>query len=185
MSRLLLVRHGPSAHVHDGTWIDAVSARQFELSYDAAAIRVDENPPASLVESARSADLVLASDLARAVASARAIAPGREPTTSPLLRELAFRPPTWGPKLPLAMWDAIEFMQWSTHLFVGIETPETERARAAAKWIDDQAATHALTVVVTHGAFRRLLTVKLEQRGWNRSPERRQYHNWSTWSLSR
>jgi len=127
MSRLLLVRHGPSAHVHDGSWIDAADAQRFEVLYDAASIQADASPPATLIDVARSAQVIL--------------------TRS--------------------------------------RTPEMRRAGLAAEWVDGQAAKNGVTVAVTHGGFRRLLSAKLAQRGWRISPGRRRYHNWSVWELTR
>jgi hypothetical protein len=51
------------------------------------------------------ADLVLSSDAARAVASARLLVPGHEIVVSPLLRELDLESPALGGlRLPLAAW---------------------------------------------------------------------------------
>jgi broad specificity phosphatase PhoE len=184
MRRLLLVRHGRSAHVHDGSWIDAVGARRFEALYDAAPIRTDEAPPTSVIEAARSADVLIASDLARAITSARALAPDREPVVTPLLREVAFKLPAWSPKLPLGLWDGLYYLRWTAVLFARTETHETKRAAVAADWIESQATDRELTVAITHGDFRRLLSAKLARRGWRLSPGRRRYHNWSAWELT-
>lgn len=184
MSRLLLVRHGPSAHVHDGSWIDAEDARRFEALYDAAPIR-DEAPPSSLIDIARTADVILASDLLRAIMSARAIAPGREPVLSPLLRELKFNLPGWGPKLPVGVWDGLHYLIWSARLLARARTQEMERAGLAADWVSTQAPNDGITIAVTHGGFRRLLSSKLAQRGWSVSPGPRRYHNWSVWEHTR
>jgi broad specificity phosphatase PhoE len=184
MRRLLLVRHGRSAHVHDGSWIDAADARRFEALYDAAPIRVDETPPASLIDVARSADVLLASDLPRAITSARVLAPDRDAVLSPLLREVRFNLPAWSPKLPVALWDGLHHLLWSARFLAGTETPETERAARAAEWIEAQAANPGVTIAITHGGFRRLLAAKLARRGWNLSPRPRRYHNWSAWELT-
>lgn len=40
-SRLLLVRHGHSAHVHDGRWLTRSAVGEFEDAYDAAGIKDD------------------------------------------------------------------------------------------------------------------------------------------------
>jgi len=185
MARLLLVRHGRSAHSHDGSWIGATGARRFEELYDAAPIRDDETPPASLIQAARSADVLLASDLPRAISSARAIAPEREPVVSPLLRELGFNLPRWGPKLPLDVWDGLHYLLWTARLLARTNTPETERATSAAEWVASHAARRGTTIVITHGGFRRLLTAKLTTQGWSLVRGRRRYHNWSAWELHR
>src|SRR5262245_16089622 len=102
--RIALVRHGRSSHVHAG-WINAGGFRAWREAYEAAGIRENERAPADLEKLASRADLVLASDAARAVASARLLAPGREIVVSPLLREMDLESPSLGGlRLPLAAW---------------------------------------------------------------------------------
>src|SRR5205085_11374697 len=67
--------------------------RQFEDAYDAAGI-LDE-PPSALVQAARSADVLAASDLRRAVETAQRLATDKELKISPLLCELHIEPPDW------------------------------------------------------------------------------------------
>src|SRR6185295_1032562 len=100
--RVALVRHARSSHVHSG-WISASGFRAWREAYEAAGIREDERVPAPLEQLARRAGLVLSSDAARALASARLLAPGREIVASPLLRELDLESPSLGRlRLPLA-----------------------------------------------------------------------------------
>ena len=183
--RLLLVRHGRSAHVHDGSWIDAEMARQFEERYDAAPIRTDDVPPPSLLDTARGAEVILASDLPRAITSAHTLAPDHEPIVSPLLRELRFDLPAWAPRLPLNTWDALHYLMWTARLFVGAENAHTQRAFRAAQWIHSYAASAALTIAITHGGFRRLLAVQLARHGWIAERGWQRYHNWSVWAFTR
>src|SRR4051812_4493348 len=84
---LILVRHGRSAHV-ERAWLDVEGVRRWMVAYDAAALAVNDAPPAELVALAASASRVFASDLPRAIASALLIAPtGVEIIRTPLLRE--------------------------------------------------------------------------------------------------
>jgi broad specificity phosphatase PhoE len=184
-AQLALVRHGRSAYVHDGSWVDHVSARRFIEQYDAAPIRDDEAPPPALLELARSADVVIASDLLRAVMSARVLTPDWEPITSPLLRELSFDLPAWGPRLPASLWDGFDYLAWTYRLRSGRDNVEIRRARRAAHWLEATVAEASLSIVVTHGGFRRLLAAELVRRGWSYETRIRRYHNWSTWTLSR
>lgn len=184
-TRLILVRHGRSAHVHDGSWIDRTGAEHFEALYDAASIRDDDAPPPSLVELARSAEHVVASDLPRAVASARRLASGRDPVTSDLLRELRFDLPAWGPRLPLDVWDGLHYLLWTYRLAARISTAETRRSALAADWLESELTAAAVWIAVTHGGFRRLLAAELVRRGWSHETRRRPYHHWSAWSLIR
>src|SRR5690242_5786707 len=118
-TRLLLVRHGRSSHVHDGRWLRHHDVGAFEDAYDAAGIRDDSMPSEELRAAARNADLVVASDLPRAVASAKRLAGARGLVTSPLLREIRLEPPRWVPvALPINAWDVFSHWQWSYRLRV-------------------------------------------------------------------
>ena len=79
MGRLILVRHGRSAHVHDGTWIDRAAATRFEEAYDVASIPDEEVPPPNCWRSRRMRNAFLTSDVPRAIASVRLLASGNQP----------------------------------------------------------------------------------------------------------
>src|SRR5689334_11681773 len=93
--RIVLVRHGHSAHTASPGWIDASGVERWREAYDAAGILDDSNPPAPLVAAAARADCVLTSDLKRALASAERLAPGRAARVSPLFREMYLEIPRW------------------------------------------------------------------------------------------
>jgi broad specificity phosphatase PhoE len=134
---------------------------------------------------AERAQVIAASDLPRALASARRIAPARDPEVTPLLRELRLEPPTWMPRLPIQAWDAISHVQWSVRLMRGTPHDVVRRASDAAEWLGKHAADAATVVAVTHGGFRRVIANRLEAQGWRAGLERRSYANWSVWSFSR
>lgn len=181
MQSVALVRHARSAHVHTG-WIDAAGFRAWRQAYEAAGIREGERAPADLERLAASAGLVISSDAPRAIASARLLAPGREIVVSPLLRELDLEGPNLGGlRLPLAGWA----------LAVGVRTllptlrrqhpsaPEAARVDQAATWLEEISVQHSLTVVVTHASFRRQLSRRLVQKGWQAEAGRRSLQPWS------
>src|SRR5688572_4512621 len=89
--RIHLVRHGRSSMKHDGRWMHASGVSRYEDAYDAAGILDDEQPPDALRGLATSARIV-ASDLARAIASAERLTSRESITTSPLLREIRIEP---------------------------------------------------------------------------------------------
>jgi broad specificity phosphatase PhoE len=134
------------------------------------------------------ADLVLSSDAARAVESARLIAPGREIVVSPLLRELDLESPTLGGlRLPLAAW-ALAVGGRTLLLTLRRQYPsaaEVARVRDAAAWLEGLAAQHSLIVAVTHASFRRQLSTRLAQTGWQAEPGRRTLRHWSAWLFRR
>lgn len=157
----------------------------FESAYDAAGILDHDAPPPELIRVAAGARVIAASDLPRAIASARRIAPARDPDVTPLLREIKLEPPRWMPHLPMQVLEVLLHAQWSYRLLRGRPHDSIRRANDAAEWLAQRAADSATVVAVTHGGFRRLVASRLEARGWSAGPERRSYANWSIWSYSR
>lgn len=185
-TRILLVRHGRSAHRHDGRWMHAERVADYDRGYDAAGILDDDVPPPELVEIATHADTLVASDLRRAVESARRMAPGRDPIVLPLLREIGLEPPRWVPvPLPIVAWDVISFVRWSYRLAVRADHDIVRRADLAADWLIGRASNAEYVVAVTHGGFRRIVARRLEARGWRADARQLGYANWSVWQFIR
>jgi broad specificity phosphatase PhoE len=186
-ARLVVIRHGRSAHVGGAVWLDRVGMTGWRAAYDAAGIAAADAPPATLMAMAAKADRIIASDLPRALASAQCLAPGRAIEVSPMLRETPLPIPQLPVRLPLALWEALIHLRWGVRIAVGVEaTPaEVARAAAAAAWLSDTAGDRAIGLVVTHGVFRRLLSRQLVSRGWRTLPGRRRYGPWSSWGFER
>ena len=186
VSRIILVRHGPSAHVHTAGAIDRTGMQAWREAYDSAGIQVVSRPPEALIQMAADAAHVVASDLPRAVASAERLAPGREIRTSPLLRETPLTIPSWPTRLPLGGWGLLISLGWGYRIVRGSDASADERARAAAgaEWLAALTADGATTVAVTHGAFRRLLAKQLLALGWTSTGRRGGYRPWSAWSFA-
>ena len=186
IARILLVRHGPSAHVRHGRWIDVDGIHRYRTEYDAAGIVGDSSPPSALTAEAAAAQTIVSSDLARALASAERLAPGRAITVSPLLRETHLAIPGWAfGRLPLLAWSAVLHLYWKYRIWRGTDvTPqEREQADAAADWLMTLAGKNSTVVAVTHGVFRRSLARQLARGGWRPERGRQRYHNWSVWAF--
>jgi hypothetical protein len=186
--RLILVRHGRSAHLHGGAWYDIEGLRRWMVGYDEAGIREGDAPPAALKSQASHADLIIASDMARAMQSAQRLAAGRTVEVSPLLRETPLEIPRWVPvRLPMLLWDALIHTQWFVRLLrhAHASPEELERAEAAALWLTTRSEGRALTIVLTHGVFRRLVAARLLEHGWRPGRGRRSYKHWSVWEFRR
>jgi broad specificity phosphatase PhoE len=182
-ARILLVRHGVSAHKHDGSWIDEAGAQRFIKLYDAAGIRDDAAPP-EVMELASRAGVVAASTMRRAVESIERLAPGREAQLTPLLCELDFHTVRWLPiRLPIDAWDVIDHAVNTYTIGRRRPTPYLLRARDASEWLTAKLAGHSSLLAVTHGGFRRFLWASLVDRGWKPEFARKTYHNWSVWSF--
>jgi broad specificity phosphatase PhoE len=187
-SRIVLVRHGRSAHVLKERWVDAPGVHRWRVDYDAAGIDAGSVPPQTLIDECARAGAIVASDLARAIASAERLAPGRDVRLSPLLRESHLDIPTWLPaRWPLGVWGAAIHVQWLGRLIRRVPLAPAERRRLndAADWVESVVRESGTTVVVTHGVFRRLLGLELVARGWGAERRVSGYQNWSAWPFVR
>jgi broad specificity phosphatase PhoE len=186
MPNILLVRHGRSALAHRAGWVRAHEVPAFERAVDAAGIRADDAPPTALLQIAARAEVLVASDLPRAVASVRRLAPRREPILLPSLREIQLEPPRWIPvRLPIFAWDWLNQALWTYRLVRGAHHDAVRRGEEAGAWLADRASSAGLVLAVTHGGFRRILGRVLEARRWKPGGRFRGYGNWSVWSFSR
>lgn len=182
-SRIHLVRHGVSAHVHDGSWVNAERARRFMEFYDAAGIR-DEPPAAEAIAVAATADVFAASTLPRAIDSVRRLAPDRRLDLTPLLREIDFESPRRLPiRLPINTWDAMDYVVNGIRIRMRRPTADLARAKEATDWLLTRVAPDSTLLAVTHGGFRRFLWATLVDRGWTPEFTRKRYHNWSVWTF--
>jgi hypothetical protein len=155
------------------------------VAYDSAGILSDDAPPAAIEAAATSADVLACSDLPRALASVRRLAPGRKPAITELLREIPLETtPFLRARMPIQAWDVLLYLRWSYRLIRGTETPEIVRAHAATDWLITHAAEASTVVAVTHGSFRRLVAACFAQRGWCAESGWRRYKHWSSWSFA-
>ena len=184
-AKIILVRHGPSAHSHSDWMIDHKGIQSWRNEYDLAGIQSNSQPPARLLEIANTATDIIASDLLRCVASAKRLAPQRKIETSELLREVPLKLPHWPTRLPLIVWEFLIHVAWSYRILRGIDSTEQDRTRAAAaaKWLGDIVTNESTALVVTHGVFRRLLAQQLLLSGWTSIGRHGGYSNWSYWTF--
>lgn len=162
-------------------------AQQWLDTYDTVGIRPDAEPPASLMDLARNATHIIASDLPRAIESAARLARGREIGVSSLLRESKLPVPQWPARMPFVAWGLAVHTAWILRITRGVDVTESERARAAESidWLTRLVGDSSVAVVVTHGVFRRMLASELIRRGWSNTGRRGGYRHWSSWSFSR
>lgn len=183
MARIVLIRHGPSAHVDTPPSLDRAGVEAWRAAYDSAGILGDAKPPDALVKLAVDAKHLVASDLRRAQESAERLAPLRPIIVSELLRECTLAPPQWPTRLPLAAWGIAIYSRWAFDQMRDTDAAAQERARAAAAvdWITRMTADGATILVVTHAVFRQLLGDQLVKRGWASDGETGSQH-WSAWN---
>ncbi|MES2521785.1 MAG: histidine phosphatase family protein [Gemmatimonadota bacterium] len=188
--RVLLIRHGRSAHVTPAGALDRVGVTRWRAAYDAAGVAAGEQPPAEVAADVARAAVVAASDLPRALASAALLAPGRSVHTSPLFREEPLPLPALSRfRAPLTVWEVLLYLKWMVAILRARDaTPEArERARRAAQWCREAvgagSAEEGTVAIVTHGVFRRLLAQELLRDGWRPEPRRHGYAHWSVWGF--
>src|SRR6185503_4132286 len=164
--RIVLVRHGRSAHVHAG-WIDVAGFLRWRETYEATGIDERETPPQALQTMAAGAGMIIASDASRSIESARLLSPGTHVAVSSLVRELDLVPPNLGPlRLPMAGWALAYGVRMLVRSRAHVTPAERERAREAGRWLAGLTETHGLIVVVTHTSFRAALAKALESERW-------------------
>jgi broad specificity phosphatase PhoE len=185
MPSLVLVRHGPSAHVHAGA-LDRDGVEQWRASYDATGIRLGDRPPEALVALAAATTYIVASDLPRAIESAERLAPKRPITVSPLVREAPLPIPQWPTRLPLMAWNSIITVRWYYHRLrrTDLDGPDWARAERAASWLNGVLTDGTSAMIITHGVFRRLLGLQLVRSGWSLASRQGGYRHWSSWHFS-
>lgn len=190
-AEIVLVRHGRSAHA-DKRWLSADGMREWMRAYDAAGIVPADVPPPALVELAGCCDVVVASDLPRAVASAARLADADRVVVSPLLREAPLEtatqplPRLGGVRLPLLAWALVlggrsAAAEWRGAPPIGVDDAVLARADEATRWLAGLAPPGSRVIAVTHTLFRRVLSEALVRQGWQR-PAERERRTWSAWS---
>jgi broad specificity phosphatase PhoE len=186
LARLVLVRHGRSAHIHATGAIDSAAVERSRAVRDEAGIHMVSEPPRELVQMAVDATHIVASDLRRAVASAERLAPQRSVQISALLRETVLPIPDWPMRLPPRVWEMLIHLRWSYQILRGTDATSAELVRAAeaAEWLARLVDGGSTALVVTHGVFRRLLTKQLIRLGWTSTGRRGWYGHWSAWSFA-
>jgi broad specificity phosphatase PhoE len=186
-SRVILVRHGHTANSRTRGWIRGDDVQAWRDATDAVGIADHSVPPQDTIDRVAPSNHVMASDLARAIESARRLLPGRDIEISPLFHEENPEVPHWLPmRWPLRFWQTVGGVQWLYQIARGTDAPPPllSRVAAAADLLRERARMHELTTVVCHRYIRRLLGRQLERDGWTRAPGRHSYANWSAWEYS-
>jgi broad specificity phosphatase PhoE len=167
--------------------VDRDGVQRWRDAYDTAGIHPHPAPPAALAALAADAAHVIASDLPRAVESAKLLAPTRAIRIEPLVREAPLAIPRWPTRLPLSVWGAIMYAGWSYRRLRGADVmePDFVRAEVAARWLAELVADGTTALVVTHGVFRQLLGAHLVRLGWIAAGRAGGYRHWSAWTFVR
>lgn len=186
-SRILLVRHGPSAHPSLSGWLDRSAVIGWLDGYDDVGIAMESVPPTSLAQSANRSTVIVASDLARAMESAKRLSPAKAIETTPLLRELPLEVPRFGGRLPLIGWAMLIHAAWLRDIVRSRDgyLRAHDRVAPSADWLEARVTSDVSIVAVTHGVMRKYLANELLMRGWRAVGRERGYRPWSAWAFER
>jgi broad specificity phosphatase PhoE len=164
---ITMVRHGQPAA--DRTV--KIGWREYETwwdGYDRAVLAEGETPPEALLAAAAAADVVFASTLPRALATAEAAVGGKPLLKDPIFIEAPLPPPPiWGKRTPRA-WGVWARMAWWIGRHAGRESRQAAelRAEAAAATLTARALRGENVILFAHGWFNRMIRPVLRRQGW-------------------
>jgi broad specificity phosphatase PhoE len=164
---ITLVRHGLPA-VDRTVKITAREYEEWWAGYDRAGLAEGETPPVALLDAARDADVVFASTLPRAIATAKAVVGDKPIIEDPVFTEAPLPPPpVWGRRSPRA-WGVWSRTAWWLGRHAGRESRQGAelRAEAAAATLTARALRGENVVAFGHGWFNRMIRPVLKAQGW-------------------
>src|SRR5262245_51048853 len=168
--RVVLIRHG-KPDVGRSRWLTHKKFQTYIEEYERAGLAPESEPPPWLVELARDARRIHASDRPRAQESAKALAPHAALSTSSLFMEAQLK----SPRLPLVRmkppaWAVLARLAWHAGHHGGIEdySDARQRAEKAVQMLSDVAREDGIAVLVAHGYFNAIVGRTLKKQGWRR-----------------
>lgn len=168
MLRIVIVRHGRPT-VHLPSRIRPSQMRDVFRRYNASGIDRSVPPPVAVQYLARSAGRILASDLPRAMESARMLAPRRRVQADRVFREAGLPTPRFGsngvdPALGGTLLRLLWFVGWAPN-GESVARART-RATSAIRLLTDLSERDGSVLLVGHGIFNSLLAWELCNQGW-------------------
>jgi broad specificity phosphatase PhoE len=164
---ITIARHGrPDANRE--RWLDWRGYEDWwDNEYQPAGLVSGQDVPDALVRAAADSHTVFASTLRRAVETAQAIAPDRDPHIDPMFIEAELPPPPMPGRYMAKTWGVFARCSWWMGWARGRESraDAEARARAAADHLIGAAAAGPV-VLCAHGWFNRMLRPHLRGSGW-------------------
>lgn len=168
---ITLVRHGKSLLVENKP-ITCQEFKNWVKKYDDHGVFEEESYPTETLEKIGTANIVITSDLKRAVESAKFLNPNLPTISDPLFRETELPIPStslWGLKLNPSILAIILRCLWFSGYSNGCESLKDAKIRAekASKFLVNCAMEHNNVVLVGHGFFNMLIGKELKKIGLN------------------
>ncbi len=179
---IVLARHGEPA-LSRKVRLSSRQYRDWWALYEAGGILEGQIPPDHLKDAAARAGIIYTSTRLRAKETARALAEGRDFSHDEIFIEAPLPPPPCPDfiKLSPKAWGVISRFSWWLGGHGGEETRQSaqQRARKAAKLLDQVARDGEDVLVVAHGFFNTMIGLELRRLGW-RLVKGRGWRYWST-----
>ncbi|WP_243293102.1 phosphoglycerate mutase family protein [Bacillus sp. FJAT-47783] len=181
-----LIRHGRSKFTENRR----ISSKEFHdwvKSYDEHGVFEETIYPSLTTEKIQSSNLVITSDLKRAIESAKLLSPKVELISNSLFNETELPLPSVnlkGLKLIPNYWLVVMRSLWLSGYSNGCESLKEakQRSKKAAQLLVEYAEEHNTVCLVGHGFFNRLLAKELKNMGWE--GKRTSAKHWSCMTYS-
>lgn len=166
---ITLARHGEPA-LSRKVRLDAAGYGRWWAVYEEGGLKADQVPPESLLETARRADVVIASTRRRSIETAQAVCGARAFATDPLFIEAPLPPPPWPSWIrmtPSHLGFFARFWWWFFDNHAGQETRAQAEVRAdqAADLLIEMSAAGQDVLVLAHGFFNWMIARALTRKG--------------------
>ncbi|PSL40072.1 broad specificity phosphatase PhoE [Planomicrobium soli] len=165
-----LIRHGKSQFVHK----EAVTFNEFKQwvkNYDFYGIAEEPSCPAETLQKVAAADIIVTSDLKRAIESAKFLDPKANAITDPLFREIELPISTrQGSNLKLSpvFWAMLLRIMWFSGYSNNYESFDEAKLRAkkAAQQLILYSSEFQSVALIGHGFFNIMIAKELQKKGW-------------------
>jgi broad specificity phosphatase PhoE len=166
---ITLARHGEPA-LSRKVRFNAKAYGEWWARYEVGGLKPGQTPPASLIETGRTAGVVIASTRRRSIETAQAVCDGRAFATDPLFIEAPLPPPPWPSFIkmkPSHLGFFARFWWWFFNNHGGQETrAEAERrSDQAADLLIELSANGQDVLVLAHGFFNWMIARSLVKKG--------------------
>jgi broad specificity phosphatase PhoE len=184
--QISLIRHGKS-RLTENEKITPLVFKKWVEKYDFNGVYEESSYPSATLEKVTSANIIVTSDLKRAVESARILNPASKIIPDPLFREVELPSrsfPLFNVKLKPSKWAIMFRLFWFSGYSKECESFAEAKLRAsrASLRLIDYANEYNSVVLVGHGFFNRFIAKELQKKGWRGKGDSNKH--WSCNTLS-